>query len=245
MQAYHVADWMSTPPIFVPPTFSVVEAKQIMERRKVRHLMIVHEGRLVGILTRGDIRAAQPSIATTLSRSEWPALLEKAQVAECMTRNPETIAADASVIEAGQRMLERKIGCLPVVDGTRVVGIITESDLLRLLIVDATGTATHDRERSTVVCHHCGTVLRGRSFEHLGPNDTCWHCHYHLHRCDNCRYFDTVGCLLDRPERQDAIPGQNCDAFTYLPLGTRQPSTLAMSKAGEARTVAHPASRSQ
>jgi CBS domain-containing protein len=223
---------MSTPPILVSPATSVVEAQRIMERRKVRHLMVAHEGLLVGIITPSDIRAVQPSNATTLSRFEWPALLEKVRVTQCMTRNPQTIAVDATVLEAGQRMLDHKIGCLPVVDGTRIVGIITQSDLLRLLIVDATGIADHDRERSTLVCHHCGTVLRGRSVEHLGPNDTCWHCHYHLHRCDNCRYFDKIGCLLDRPERQDAIPGQHCAAFSYLPLAATQPEELKVSKAG-------------
>ena len=44
----------------------------------------------------------------------------------------------------------------------------------------------------------------------------CWQCHYHLHRCENCRYFDGIACMLDRPDRQSAVPGQHCQSFALL-----------------------------
>jgi CBS domain-containing protein len=218
MQTYHVADWMSTPPILVRPTTTLADAQRTMEHGKVRRLPVVEAGRLVGIITWGDLRAAQPSAATTLSIHEWRALLDRATIAECMTRDPVTIAPDVSVLDAAQRMLDHKIGGLPVVVEGRVVGVITESDLFRLLIADATGAEDHAHGRDALVCGHCGAVLRGRSFETLGPDDACWHCHYHLHRCENCRYFDRIACLLGRAERQDPVPGQHCPAFAYLPL---------------------------
>src|SRR5689334_20311228 len=124
MQTYRVADWMSTPPILARPTTTLAEAQRIMEHRKVRRLPIVKEGQLVGIISRGDLRAAGPS-ATTLSVHEWRALLEQATIAECMTRHPITIAPDAALLDAALCMLDHKIGGLPVVDRGRVVGMIT------------------------------------------------------------------------------------------------------------------------
>jgi CBS domain-containing protein len=218
MQTYRVSDWMSTPPILAGPTTTLAEAQRIMEHRKVRRLPIVEGGRLIGIVTRGDLRAAGPSAATTLSVHEWRALLEQATVAECMTRDPVTIAPDTPVLDAAQRMLDHKIGGLPVVDRGRVLGMITESDLFRVLIAGTIGAENHGHGRDALVCGHCGALLRGRSFAALGPDEACWYCHYHLHRCENCRYFDHIACLLDRAERHEAIPGQHCAAFAYLPM---------------------------
>jgi len=216
MRTSSVADWMSTPPIVAPLSTSLAEAHHIMEHRKVRRLPVVEHNRLVGIITWGDLRAAQPSIATTLSVYEWRALLERASVAECMTRDPVTIAPDATVLEAARLMLERKIGGLPVVVDGRVVGVITESDLFRLVIAEASGIERAEHHQAVLACWHCGTLLRRRSFVALGPDDMCWQCHYHLHRCENCRHFDGITCMLDRPDRRSGVPGQHCQAFVLL-----------------------------
>ena len=215
MHTYRIAEWMSSPPIVVTTATTLADAQHMMEQRHVRRLLVVQSGRLVGIVTWGDLRAAWPSAATTLSTHEWRVLLEQATVAECMSRDPITVAPDTSVLEAAQIMLAHKIGGLPVMAGGEVVGVITESDLLRLLIAEATEAEHADPSREVVICQHCGTVLRGRSLAAIGSDDACWHCHYHLHRCENCRYFDSVGCMLDRPDRHTAIPGQQCQAFAY------------------------------
>jgi CBS domain-containing protein len=214
---------MSTPPILARPSTTLADAQRIMEHRKVRRLPVVEDGRLVGILTWGDLRAAQPSAATTLSVHEWRALLEQATIAECMTHDLVTIAPDAPVLDAARCMLDHKIGGLPVVVEGHVVGVITESDLFRLLLADVTGAEDYGRDREAIVCGHCGALLRGRSFATLGPDDACWHCHYHLHRCENCRYFDRIACLLARAERHEAVPGQHCPAFAYLPMRAATP----------------------
>jgi CBS domain-containing protein len=207
---------MSTPAIVIAPTATLAEAQRLMEQRRIRRLPIVENGKLAGIITRGDLRSAQP-VDTTLSYYEWRALLDRVTVAECMTRHVITITPDASTLDAARLMLKHKIGGLPVVDDEgRVVGIITESDLFRLQIALATGSELHDAARPTLVCHHCGAVLRGRSLENIGRDDQCWRCHYHLHRCDNCRYFNGIGCMLDRPERHTPIPGRDCKQFVYL-----------------------------
>jgi CBS domain-containing protein len=218
MREYQVADWMSTPPIMIVPTLSLAEAQQLMEQRHIHRLPVAEQGRLIGILSWGDLRAAQPSSAATFSAFEWRALLDQVTVASCMTRDPVAIAPDATTLEAAQKMLEHKIGGLPVVDGGRVVGVITESDLFRLMIADASGEAHADPSRPALVCQHCGAIIRGRSLTTIGPNDECWRCHYHLQRCENCRFFDGVGCLLGRPARHEVVPGRRCSVFTYLPL---------------------------
>ena len=137
MRRYKIAEWMSSPPIAVPATTTLADAQRLMEQRHVRRLPVMQGQRLVGIVTWGDLRAAWPSAATTLSVYEWRALLEQATVGECMSRDPVTIAADATVLEAAQTMVARKIGGLPVLAGGVLVGMITESDLLRLLIVES------------------------------------------------------------------------------------------------------------
>ncbi|MEN9933944.1 MAG: hypothetical protein RLZZ387_523 [Chloroflexota bacterium] len=216
MERHRVADWMSTPPIVVAPTLSLAEAQHVMERHSVRRLPVVADGQLVGVITRGDLRAAHPS-ESTLSVYEWRALLDKATVAEAMTRDPLTIGPDEPVLAAARLMLARKISGLPVVSNRRVVGVITESDLFRLLIAQQTGEKDADAERPALVCHHCQTVLRGRLLVSVGPDDVCWRCHYHLHRCENCRYFDGIVCLMNRTERHEPVPGRSCEAFSYLP----------------------------
>jgi CBS domain-containing protein len=213
MRDDRVAEWMSTPPITVTPATSLAAAQRLMEQRRVRRLPVVEDGRLVGIVTWGDLRAAQPSAATTLSVYEMRALLEQVSVAACMTRNPQTIASDAPILDAARKMLDGRIGGLPVVDAEHVVGVITESDLFRLLLAAAGAAALVDAGREAFVCRHCGAVLRRRSFAALGPDDACWRCHYHLHRCGNCRYYDGIGCMLDRLERHAPVPGRYCSAF--------------------------------
>jgi CBS domain-containing protein len=147
MHTYLVADWMSTPPIVAAPTLTLAEAQRLMQQRHIRRLPIVKDGRLVGIVTSGDLRAAGPSAATTLSIYEWRALLEQATIAECMTRDPIAITPDAPVLYAARQMLLHKISGLPVVEQGRVVGVITESDLFRLMIAESAGAACSDARR--------------------------------------------------------------------------------------------------
>lgn len=216
MHTYRVADWMSTPPIVISPTTALSQAELLMQQRKIRRLPVVEHDRLIGIVTWGDLRAAQPSAASTLSVHEWRALLEHVPVRECMSSSPVTIEPDALVFDAAQLMLQHKIGGVPVVSHGHVVGMITESDLFRLMIANISGLTSGETLQNVLHCYHCGATLHGRSPESLDANDQCWQCHYHLHRCENCRYFDGIACMLRQPERHDSVPGQYCPAFTYI-----------------------------
>ncbi len=132
---YQVRDWMTPNPITVDPKTTLPEAHRLMKQSHIRRLPVVDSkhGELVGIITLGDIREASPSDATTLSIFELNYLLAKLTVDKIMTRDPITIEPDATIREAAKMMLEHKIGGLPALERGRLVGIITESDIFRVL----------------------------------------------------------------------------------------------------------------
>jgi CBS domain-containing protein len=130
-----VRDWMTPDVITISPGTSLHEAHEIMRTRRVRRLPVLDHDRIVGIVTLGDVRGAEPSRASSLSVWEINALLAKLKVAEIMSRQPMTIRQDASIREAARLMLDHKFSGLPVVDEAgRLVGIITESDIFRLVV---------------------------------------------------------------------------------------------------------------
>ncbi|MFT3876355.1 MAG: CBS and ACT domain-containing protein [Propioniciclava sp.] len=125
---------MTAHPFTVTPETTLPEAIALMETKRVRHLPVVSEGRVVGVLAPSDIAAAGPSRATTFAAGEINYLLGKLKVAKVMTRDPLTIAPDALLEEAAVMMRDHKIEMLPVVDGDELVGVITESSILDAFI---------------------------------------------------------------------------------------------------------------
>lgn len=134
MHTWLVRDWMTPDPITAPPNMTLPEALQLMAQRTIRRLPIVDKDKLVGIVTRGDLRGAQPSQATSLSVFELHYLVGRITLDQIMTRNPLTVTDDTSIQDAARLMLQRKISGLPVVKQGRLVGIITESDIFRLVV---------------------------------------------------------------------------------------------------------------
>jgi CBS domain-containing protein len=128
-----VRDWMTPNPITIVPKTTLPDAHKLMKESKIRRLPVVDRGQLVGIVTLGDVREAQPSDATTLSIYELNYLLSKLTVDRIMTHEPLTITPDSTVHQAARLMLAHKIGGLPVMEQGRLVGIITESDIFRVL----------------------------------------------------------------------------------------------------------------
>ncbi len=130
-----VKDWMTPDVVTIYPDTTLPQAHRLMTEKGIRRLPVMKNGRLVGIITRGDIREAEPSDATSLSIWELNYLLATLKVKEIMTPNPITVSQEATISEAAQVMLNNKISGLPVVDGSgKVVGIITESDIFRLVV---------------------------------------------------------------------------------------------------------------
>jgi len=131
-------DLMTREPLMVPIDTPVVEARRMMVERRIRHLLVTDGGRLAGIVTDRDIRLNLPSPATSLSVWEINYLLARMTVASVMTSAVITVAPERDAVAAARIMLDHKIGALPVVDGGAVVGIITETDLVRAFTVLAT-----------------------------------------------------------------------------------------------------------
>jgi len=130
----NVRDLMTTSPITVGPETPVLDARQLMIDKRFRHVLITEGPKLLGIVTDRDIRLNLPSPATSLSVWEINYLLAQLTVASVMTKGLVTVSPRRDTREAALLMLDHKIGALPVVDGGQLVGIITETDLLRAYV---------------------------------------------------------------------------------------------------------------
>jgi CBS domain-containing protein len=106
----------------------------MMKDNHIRRLPVVDGEKLVGIVTIADVLQAEPSSATTLSIFELNYLLAKVTIDQIMARDVVTVSASATIREAAKLMLDRDIGALPVIESDKLAGIITESDIFRVLI---------------------------------------------------------------------------------------------------------------
>ena len=135
MERTRVRDIMSSPAITVSPDTTLPAANALMKEKEIRHLPVLEKGRLVGIVSRGDLREASISASINADQYELHFLLNKLTVGKLMTRKVRTVAPDALVVDAADLMTEHKIAGLPVVDADgAVIGIVTESDLLKMLV---------------------------------------------------------------------------------------------------------------
>lgn len=132
-----VKDWMTRDVITAVPGMGVLEAGNLMREKGVRRLPVLQDGRLVGILTHGDVREAKPSATSALSAWELNYLLARLTVGEVMSSRVLTTTPEATIGEAAQIMYQHKVSGLPVLDAQGVlVGILTESDIFRMVVHD-------------------------------------------------------------------------------------------------------------
>lgn len=130
-----VRRWMSSPAIVAPATMVLPEARQLMQDRGIRRLPVVGaEGQLVGIVSQGDINSISASHVTDVCEYNLRYRVQDLPLGEIMTRNVVTVAPDTRIYEVAQLLLAHKIGGVPVVSEGRIVGVITESDLFRMII---------------------------------------------------------------------------------------------------------------
>jgi acetoin utilization protein AcuB len=109
-------------------------AKKILQEKNIRHLPVVDGKKLIGLVTNMDIRKAEASPATSLEIRELHYLLDKLTVGEIMTKNVITVSPDISVEEATTLLHDNKIGCLPVIEDGNLVGMLSENDVMEILI---------------------------------------------------------------------------------------------------------------
>lgn len=130
-----VRNRMSKHPITVTADVHIDEALKIMRDNKVRRLPVVDkDGRLVGIVSEMDLLYASPSPATSLSVYEIHYLIARITVQDVMTKEVISIKEDTPLEEAARIMVDNKIGGLPVVRDSKLVGIITETDLFKIFL---------------------------------------------------------------------------------------------------------------
>ncbi len=126
---------MTLNPVTINPEASVVEASTLMKKEKVHRLPVLDsDKKLVGVISEKDILFATPSPASSLSIHEMAYLLAKLTVGSLMTKDPVTITKDVPVEEAARIMVDQDLSCLPVVDDGTLVGIVSKSDLFKILI---------------------------------------------------------------------------------------------------------------
>lgn len=126
-------DIMTTNVVTVNEKTSLIDAQRIMEAHRIRRLPVMKRDKLVGLVTKHKLLEVAPSPATSLSKWELNYLLDKLTVKEIMVKNPCTISPDTPVEEALRMGQEKGYGVFPVVEDGRLVGVVTESDIVRLM----------------------------------------------------------------------------------------------------------------
>lgn len=130
-----IADRMKKNPATASPDMSISEASAKMKAEKVHRLPVLDDDRrLVGVISEKDIMLAAPSPASTLSAYEINYLLSKLKVKNIMSRNPVTITKDTTVEEAVRLMVENDLSCLPVMENNFLAGIVSKSDMFKILL---------------------------------------------------------------------------------------------------------------
>ena len=166
-----VGERMSRNPVTILDTASIDDGLHVMRERKVRRLPVLDaSGQMVGIISDKDLLHAAPSPATSLSVYELHYLLAKLTVRQVMSSPVISIGPDTPVEEAARVMADNKIGGLPVVEGGKLVGIITETDVFKIL-VELLGARTPGLRITLAVAEGKGVLARlTHSLAELGAN---------------------------------------------------------------------------
>ncbi len=134
-----VQEWMNPRPLTVAPETTLAEAKGIMDKYWIRHLIVVEGEALVGVLSDRDVRTASLPAGAQTPAAAQEAHLARVPVREIMTRDPRTVRPATALVEVARLMIEERFSSVPVVDGDRLVGILTDTDILRAFVAVAEG----------------------------------------------------------------------------------------------------------
>jgi CBS domain-containing protein len=127
--------WMSSPAITALHTMTLPDARNLMQRQHIRRLPVVdHDGRLVGIVTEGDMYRISNAPETDMREYNLYYRVRDLPLHEIMARPVFAVEASTPILTVAQLMLEHKIGGIPVTENQHVIGMITESDMFRLIM---------------------------------------------------------------------------------------------------------------
>lgn len=129
-----VRDWMTADPLTVAPDADTREARLLLHRYGIRHLPVVDDGRVIGVVSDRDVRIDQSALDDLPDRRVVERLRERRSVEAVMSSPPHVIEPDEPIAEAARRMLSRRISALPVVEDDLLVGVVTTTDCLLALL---------------------------------------------------------------------------------------------------------------
>jgi len=152
-----VKDWMTSPVHTVSPDDSISDAAFILREKKIKHLPVVAGTKLVGLLSDRDIKGYLPSKGTSLDVYELNYILAKTKVTSAMCQPVHTASPQMPVEEAAMILYDRNIGCLPVVENDKLVGIISDKDIFKVL-VEITGVRSGGRRFVFVIEDRAGSI---------------------------------------------------------------------------------------
>jgi CBS domain-containing protein len=128
-----VADVMTADPITIGPEDSLMQALNLMRQKQIRRIPVVVAETLVGLVSAGDLKRAQPS-ALSDSQEDFDRVMEETPVSRVMVQNLVTTTEDTALIDAARTLQTTKFGGLPVLREGRLVGILTDNDLVRCVV---------------------------------------------------------------------------------------------------------------
>lgn len=152
-----VKDWMAAPVFSVGAEASISEVINLMREKKVKHIPVTAEGVLLGVISDRDIKQHSPSKGTSLDIFELNYLLAKTKAREIMKSKVLTTSPETPVEEAAMALYDNNIGCLPVVENGKLVGIISDRDMYRVL-VEITGARRGGVRVSLPVADRPGSI---------------------------------------------------------------------------------------
>ncbi len=165
-----VGERMSHPVISVSPDMAVMDALDMMRRERIRRAPVIHDGKLIGIVSEKNLLNASPSSATLLSVWEVSYLVSKIKIKDVMTKHVLTTTEDTPIEEAALILIDNKIGGLPVLSDGKVVGIITETDLFKIML-EMMGARQKGVRASVTVANRAGEIARlSEAIFHAGGN---------------------------------------------------------------------------
>jgi acetoin utilization protein AcuB len=129
-----VKDYMTAEVTSLQDSDTLLDAAMVFVRSSFRHLPVLQGKKVVGIITERDVKQFAPSLLSRTTADEYNQIMETTPISRVMTKNPTTLRPDQPIYEAAQILHNRRMGCLPVVENNELVGILTTTDLLGLLI---------------------------------------------------------------------------------------------------------------
>ena len=196
-----ISEVMTRSVITAPPGMSLALAQRLMNEHRIRHLPVVQEEQLVGLVSDRDLRQALPSPTTTLTQAECTYKLGTLAIATCMTRAVVTVPPEADLVQGTRQLLAGPYGCVPVLTGGHLVGIVTAMDVLRGFLMDIGCAAA----RMPIRAYMQYAPLTGRQ------DDLVSQAHHRMHSTD-VHHLPIVaadgtllGLLSDRDLRQAGV----------------------------------------